>query len=135
MSTMTLHHVESTYRLDLLDHLDRQAQVPTVTGLAFQGDVAVVRDAMTAGTGTPIPAVGVPVVRGENGGNTHLLVGDGLWAAGLDDGGLVLGYVTVGDGDVCLLSHPEHGALLLSPGTYEMKRQREQADQVRRVQD
>jgi hypothetical protein len=43
--------------------------------------------------------------------------------------------LTVPVGEQVLLSHPEHGGFLIEPGTYEMRRQREQADVIRLVQD
>lgn len=135
MTTLTLADVEARHGLTHLDHLDRDAALPTVRDLpCAQGDV-LVRPAPGAAPATePIPATGVPVVRGENGGNTHLLVGDGAWRAS-DGTGLVLGTVTVPEGGTCLLSHPEHGGLLFAPGTFEVRRQREQADEIRMVAD
>jgi hypothetical protein len=133
--SITLADVEARFDVTHLDHLDRQAEIPTVDTLGFQGDVAVIRvDGPAAAT--PVPAAGVAVVRGENGGNTHLLIGDAhadLVATVGDD--LILGRVTVGVGATALLSHPEHGGLLIAPGTYEVRRQREQADEIRLVQD
>lgn len=135
MSSLTLADAETTYGVTHLDHLDRAAALPTVSRLGFQGDVAVVRTQRRAAA-TPVPAGGVPVVRGENGGNTHLLIGDGAYDTGRrDPTGLLLGVATVPRGGTALLSHPEHGGLLLAPGTYELRRQREQADQIRLVQD
>mgnify|MGYP002137333857 CR=1 FL=1 len=71
----------------------------------------------------------------------HLLVGDldtpgaVMWrqTAGTDD--LELGTVTVPDGAAAHLVHPEHGAQGIAPGTYRIRRQREQADQIRMVAD
>lgn len=135
MSITTLADVESRFDVTHLDHLDRDAQIPTVTTLGFQGDVAVIR-VTTNHSHTPIPAAGVPVVRGEAGGNTHLLIGDGFFEGSRPVGAdLTLGWVTVPAGGTTLLSHPEHGGLMLAPGTYELRRQREQADEIRMVTD
>lgn len=130
--TVTLAQVEADYPVVHLAHLDREAEVPTVATLAFQGDVAVIRVA-TSPAVTPIPATGYPVVRGENGGNTHALFGVGLFDA--DGMELDLGVLTVPTGGQVLLSHPEHGGLLIESGTYVIRRQREQADVIRMVQD
>lgn len=135
-NTLTLDQAETRFGITHLEHLDRAADLPTVTGLAFQGDVAVVRDLRAKAATTPIPKAGYPVVRGENGGNTHLLVGDGCFDAATPSAtSLRLGVVTVPDAGTTLLSHPEHGGLLLAPGTYELRRQREQADELRLVAD
>jgi hypothetical protein len=132
--TTTLADVEARFDLTHLDHLDRDVALPTVTEIAAQGDVLVVRAAGASAT-TPVPPQGVPVVRGENGGNTHLLVGEAAFDAASSRDGLLLGRVTVAEGATARLSHPEHGGLLLAPGTYEIRRQREQADEVRMVSD
>jgi len=136
MNTTTLADVEARYSLTHHDHLDRQAAIPVVTNLAAQGDVLIIRRGDVTAT-TPIPAQGFPVVRGEVGANTHLLVGDGFY----DPSGSVsaqilrLGVLTVPEGGTTLLSHPEHGGLLIAAGSYEIRRQREMAEQTRMVQD
>lgn len=87
---------------------------------------------------TLVPAEGVAVVRGEAGGNTHLLVADGpvLWSPARGrTGGTALGLLTVPAGAVAYLLHPEHGANAMGPGSYLLRRQRQQADQVRVVAD
>lgn len=116
---------------DIPPHLIADADVPLCSGMQRQGDVLVRPTRKSKKPGTPIPADGVAVVRGENGGNTHLLVGDGTWAPA--DDFLILGVVNVGS--ECYLLHPEHGAQGLAPGSYTISRQREQADEIRRVAD
>lgn len=113
-------------------HLVADADVPLCSGMQRQGDVLVRPTRTSKKPGVPIPADGVAVVRGENGGNTHLLVGDGTWAEATGDL-LTLGVVDVGS--ECYLLHPEHGAQGLAPGSYIVSRQREQADEIRRVAD
>ena len=131
----TLMEAENIYGLIHHEHLDRQAELPVVSTLGFQGDVAVLRSDVQAAT--PIPADGYPVVRGEVGGNTHLLVGDGFYDPhpGTSPRDLRLGVLTVPAGGTTMLSHPEHGALLIAPGSYEVRRQREMADEVRMIAD
>lgn len=133
----TLAQIETQYGLTHLDHLDRDADLPTVTRLAFQGDVAIIRRAgKFKPATTPIPPAGFPAVRGENGGNTHLLVGVGCYDQQAPSASnLMLGVLTVPAGGTCLLSHPEHGGMVIAPGTYELRRQREQADELRLVAD
>ena len=83
-----------------------------------------------------VPREGVPVVRGENGGNTHLLIGEGpvTWRPS-DRAGLDLGIVSVPDGSIGVLAHPEHGYNRIAPGDYVIRRQRELADEIRQVAD
>ena len=80
---------------------------------------------------------GVPVVRGEAGGNTHLLVaveGDVCWRPNTTDMA-IQGTVTVAEGGQAGLIHPEHGLTLIGPGCYSVERQTEQADEIRLVAD
>lgn len=133
----TLDDVTRLAEQDVLDHLDRQVDVPVLTGPQPQGDIIVIPAArLDTAPGALVPHAGVPVVRGENGGNTHLLIGDGplLWAAG-EPGAQTLGVLTVPDHSTAFLLHPEHGAAGVGPGTYVIRRQREQADEIRLVTD
>lgn len=125
----------SKYDTEILDYLDRQAEVPTVTTAGIQGDVSILRVTTKEAT-TPLPTSGVAVVRGENGGNTHSVHGAGFWDVAPErDGSLVLGTLTVpADGEV-VMAHPEHGFLAIAPGTYSIGRQREYAGEWRVVAD
>ena len=136
MPTLTLADIEAQHDVVAFDaHLDRELAIPVVDRIAAQGDV-LIRRTDTAPAVTPVPLEGAPVVRGENGGNTHLLVGDARYdARAVSVSSLVLGVITVPEGGTALMTHPEHGAFLLAPGTYEARRQREQADELRIVAD
>jgi hypothetical protein len=133
----TLATVEARYGVSHLDHLDKQAGIPVVSRVAFQGDVAILRRDTAVPATDPIPSAGFPVVRGESGGNTHAVYGNGFYspAGRRDVSALLLGVLTVPVGEQVLLSHPEHGGFLIEPGTYELRRQREQADAIRIVAD
>jgi hypothetical protein len=144
--TQTLADLITTHGVDVHDHLDRDELVPVHVGrLQFQGDVAVVpagRAVPATGNGYPttVPAAGIPVVRGENGGNTHLLLGDTTrpvtWEP--STGGptaLDLGVLTVPAAATAWLAHPEHGYVGIGAGQYVIRRQREQADEIRLVAD
>lgn len=138
ITSPTLAETIDRFGVDVHDHLDRDALVPINAGVQRQGDVLVLpatRDAQT-----PVPAAGVPVVRGESGGNTHLLLADGpvrfdLDPTAADPSQLRLGALTVPEGSVAYLAHPEHAYTGIAPGCYEIRRQREMADEIRRVAD
>lgn len=132
----TIGQAITTFGVTIDEHLDRQAEIPILAGLQFQGDVAVVpadRDPAR----TPIPETGVPVVRGQAEANTHLLLATGkaFFTPGRSRGGLVLGVLTVAEGATAYLAHPEHAFTGIAPGTYELRRQREQAGRARLVAD
>lgn len=145
--TASLSTLTDRHNIDVLDHLDREALVPIVTGLQRQGDVIVIptsgMDLFETSAASPwaktlVPATGIPVVRGEAGGNTHAIVAEGdvycdVRAASATN--LTLATLTVTEGATAYLAHPEHGYSGIGPGTYELRRQREQADELRMVQD
>lgn len=135
---ITLSELECTTGLRVLDHLDREATLPTVTTAACQGDVSILRVTTPPAT-TTLPQHGAAVVRGEAGGNTHSLHTDGTGVCwDVSDGGgdgLTLGTLTVPDGGAAFLLHPEHGGMAIAPGTYRIGRQREFAGEWRMVAD
>jgi len=139
-SVLTIEDAVKTFGVEVDEHHERQAEIPVLAGLQFQGDVAVVpSSAHVVEAHTAVPKAGVPVVRGENGGNTHLLLaaGDGVRfdLASQQRGSLALGLLTVPAGASAYLAHPEHAYTGIAPGTYELRRQREQADEIRLVAD
>lgn len=132
----TLSTLIDRHGVDVDPHLDRELSVPILTGVQRQGDVIVVPRDVTASK--PVPAAGVPVVRGEAGGNTHLLLAEGDVRADVRQASasnLLLATVTVGEGATAYLAHPEHAYTGIGPGSYEIRRQREQADEIRMVHD
>jgi hypothetical protein len=133
---ITIAEAEKATGITVLDHLDRSAEVPVICGLQRQGDVLVIPQRMGAAKGTPIPPEGIPVVRGEAGGNTHTLLASGpcYWRS-LTGQTTDLGELTVPEDSVAFLAHPEHGFLGIGPGSYLVRRQREQADVIRLVAD
>ncbi len=127
--------IQETHGTDIPTHLLESAEIPVLAGIQCQGDLAIIptRPGLSATT-IPVPPEGVPVVRGENGGHTHLLVGEYLaWSPSTDL--FDLGTVTVPDGSVGWLLHPEHGANAFAPGCYRIRRQREQREEIARVAD
>jgi hypothetical protein len=138
----TIAELITRHGVDVLEHLDRQIDVPVLTGLQAQGDVIVIPQkglGLLDKVDTPVPSSGVAVVRGENGGNTHLLLADQgpvfYSAAAPMSTSLKLGTLVVPEGSTALLAHPEHGYAGIGPGRYEVRRQREQADEIRLVAD
>lgn len=116
---------------------DFDVDIPVHTGLMRQGDV-LIRPAKTRAS-TLVPSAGTPVVRGESGGNTHaIFAADGpvycdVSAASAAD--LRVATLTVPEGSTAYLGHPEHGFLGIGPGSYEVRCQREMAEEMRMVAD
>ena len=136
--TTTLADLIDRHGVEVHDHLDRGALVPVLTVAQVQGDVGIWPAPHLPPTADELPAAGYPVVRGEAGGNTHLLLpgfDTTCYYTPTTDGGLRLGVLTVPDRGSAVLHHPEHGYLGIGPGTYELTRQREQADEIRMVAD
>ena len=138
----TLSTLIAEHGVDVHDHLDRDSIVPVYTGLQLQGDVAVIptdqADQIDQVQPVTVPPEGIPVVRGENGGNTHLLLASGrvsFLPADRSGSGLDLGVLGVGADATAYLAHPEHGYLGIGTGRYVVRRQREQADEIRMVAD
>lgn len=104
--------------------LDTQAEVPVVDTAACQGDISILRVTVKEAT-TPLTATGAVLVRSEATTHTHTLHGDGCFYDPAKGEGLELGRLTVPEGREALISHQEHGALLIQPGTYRLGRQRE----------
>lgn len=132
---MLVHEAVKAHGVEVFDWLARDAEIPVVTTAACQGDVSVLKVTTKPAT-TPIPEAGVAVVRGENGGNTHSLHGNGFFDfAKTSAESLKLGTLTVPDGSTVVLAHPEHGFMEIAPGTYQVGRQREWAGEWRQVAD
>lgn len=143
--TRTLAQLTESTGLDVLDHLELDAEIPILAGLQAQGDLLIAPIAELAGQvrvhaaarWTPVPAAGVEVLRGTAMGNPHTLCADPgacTWTTDVDDAtDLAIGVLRT-DGPAWLL-HREHGAAGIAPGEYVIRRQREMADQVRMVAD
>ena len=138
----TIMELRDKFKTEVMEHLELEEIVPVIVGFQRQGDIAIyptpARDTKNL---QPIPAEGVIVVRGENGGNTHTLLADinsGVLISmnpspSVND--LVLGTLVVPEGKVAYLSHPEHGFNAIGEGTYNIKRQRQQSDVERFIAD
>jgi hypothetical protein len=130
-AVLNLHNIDTSLVADL--------DVPVCTGLTRQGDVFVAPSKPGADSGQPVGRDGVPVVRGEAGGNTHLLIAvDGVvsWRPITQSRlGQDLGVITVPEDAVAGLAHPEHGLNLIGAGSYTVRRQRQQAEQISLISD
>ena len=135
MSTITLAEARELSGTDFYDYLDSSVEVPTITQAACQGDVSLLRVTKTPAA-TPVPAAGVVVATGQ-GGHHHTITGAAFFdRAPVRDGALLIGRLTVpADTTAVLISHQEHGALLISEGTWEIGGQREFAGEWRAVAD
>jgi hypothetical protein len=132
---MLVQEAIAKHGVDIFDYLARDVEVPTVTTAGCQGDVSILRVTTKAATAT-IKRAGVPVVRGENGGNTHSLHGVGFFDfADQRPDSLLIGTLTVPAGEEVVMAHPEHGFISITPGTYRIGRQREYAGEWRQVAD
>lgn len=153
--SMTYGEALALSGISIPEHLEAEAEVPVLTGPQAQGDLIIVpmADAYRGIEQTPfwpqgeiIPMDGVQVVHGEATGNTHWLHAGfnspGVtWhranrQAGVPGVSLVVGVVTVPAGQTAMLVHTdEHGANGIGPGRYEIRQKREQADEIRYVED
>jgi len=125
-----------------LDHLldaYGDIDIPVITGEPqHQGDLFVIpmRDGEVKGL-VQVPKEGIAVIRGEAGGNTHLLLAQGevLFAPSSQREGVVLGTLRVKKGATAILHHIEHGYNLIGEGLYSMRGKRTQMNEIRRVAD
>lgn len=137
MSTSTITALSDLTGVAVETGWEPDFEVPVLTGFQRQGDVLVAPSKGTAET--VVPESGCPVVRGESGGNTHAIFADGPGVLcdvrTATTGDLRVATLSVPAGSAAYLSHPEHGFLGIGPGTYEIRRQREQAEELRMVAD
>ncbi|HEV2375170.1 MAG TPA: hypothetical protein VGS19_23800 [Streptosporangiaceae bacterium] len=135
----TLADVTAAHGFEVLEHLEADAEVPVLDGLQAQGDLFIVPTPVrgfSGGEGRPVPAEGIAVIEALAGGHEHRLFagepGKALWEPD-SSRGQVIGYLETTAPAYVL--HPEHGATGIAPGAYELRRQREQADEERLVAD
>lgn len=130
----TIGFMEQVTGKSVLDHINRDMEVPRIDTAAAQGDVLVVRVNRAPAT-TPMPKV-VVAVASEASSNTHTLhpASEASWDAhsARRDDDVMLGVLTVPVGHTVFLSHQEHAGIEITEGTYEVRRQ---AELGRMVQD
>lgn len=147
-STATIGQLIDQHGFDVLDHLDKSAEVPVIDGLQVQGDLIIVpadsvrdqvrrnfRDA-AGDPRTAVPAAGIAVIRPVGSGHEHRLFagtpGTAFWAPA-GSGGQDIGVLECTA--PAYIAHPEHAYAGIAPGTYVLRRQREQADEERLIAD
>lgn len=140
MTTATLGQLIDAHGFDVLDHLDREAEIPVLGGLQAQGDLLIVPLADAAPVSrrpaAEVPAAGIAVIEPVGSGHEHRLF------AG-SPGTATFGFAAAGGQDIGVLectapafvAHPEHAYTGVAPGAYVLRRQREQADEERLVAD
>jgi len=135
-ATATLGELIERHGVDVLDYLDRSLEVPVLDGTQVQGDLIVIPDTRTrTGERKPVPAEGVPVIEAVGSGHEHRLLASEVGTASLLSGvgGQDIAYLQ--NTEVAYLAHPEHGYLGIAPGSYVLRRQREQAAEERLIAD
>lgn len=130
----TLAELTSAYGVDVLEYLDREADIPVLSGNQCQGDIGILQ-VTTAPATTPIPPEGVVVATGREGHDHKLLPGGFFDFAPRRGGSLVIGTLTVPEGVEQYMAHDEHGYMGFAPGTYQVGGQREFAGEWRAVAD
>jgi len=139
-STVLVSQAIELFGVDIDPHLERDVTIPVSDQLQRQGDIIIVPTAKKSlGKDAKVLGLnGYPLVRGENGGNTHLLLGTGrieYVTYEPSTSRLDIATFKVEKTSVAYIAHPEHGYLGVAPGTYTVRRQREQADEIRMVAD
>lgn len=138
MTKATLGQLIDKYGFDVLDHLDRDLEIPVHAGLQAQGDLFIIPADPNRGSrqSTPVPLDGIPVIEAVGGGHEHRLFagrpGTAFFTtAGASSQDIGLLECT----EPAYIAHPEHAYAGIAPGTYTLRRQREQSDRERFVAD
>lgn len=131
MTTATLGQLIEKHGFDVLDHLDRDLEIPVHAGLQAQGDLFIIPADPDRGSrqGVAVPPDGIAVIEAVGGGHEHRLFagqpGTAFFTpagAGRQDIGLLE------CSEPAYIAHPEHAYAGIAPGTYTLRRQREQSD-------
>lgn len=133
----TIESVMSRVGYEVPPHLAAQAEVPELTGMQRQGDVMIIP--MRAGEVAnlvPVAPAGTVVVQGENMRTSHIVIGDGNVKVALRNRGTDVGTLVVEEDSVAWLVHDgEHGPKGIAAGSYLIRRQRQQLDEIALVRD
>lgn len=132
----TLKDLVSVFEFSVLEHLEAEATVPVHSGLQAQGDLFVVPVPGTVkqASWVQVPSAGLAVIRAVGAGHEHrLFAGIPGTAETSALSGQDIAYLRCTE--PAYLLHPEHGATGIAPGSYILRRQREQAEEERIVAD
>jgi hypothetical protein len=138
----TLGQITQVHDFQVLEHLEADLEVPALEGLQAQGDLFIVPAQAQDLKGFPgqaggeVPAAGIAVIAAVGAGHEHRLFAGSpgtAWWRSLDSGGQDIGILE--NTAPAYVLHPEHGAAGIAPGWYVLRRQREQADEERLVED
>lgn len=133
----TLADITAATGFEVLEHLEAEAHVPVLDGLQAQGDLLIIPvERGDDPAGPEIIPAGVAVIAPIGGGHEHRLFAiqpATAWFAFDGDGGQDIGVLHCTQPVYSL--HAEHGATGIAPGSYVLRRQREQADEERLVAD
>lgn len=144
MATSTFAELKSSLKVqtEFLGDFSADFEIPVLSGPQCQGDVSIcpVSEYPTKVSYDKAVAVttkGYEVIRGGAMNNAHTLrtLDKRVTFAPAARQDLVLGKLTIPEGAEAYLEHPEHGFNGIAPGEYVIGRQREQAEQLRMVQD
>ncbi|HEX3957739.1 MAG TPA: hypothetical protein VHZ03_14070 [Trebonia sp.] len=136
----TLAEITARTGFAVLEHLEAEAHVPVLPGLQAQGDLLIVPLADAAPVShrpaAEVPGTGIAVIEPVGSGHEHRLFAGAPGTA-------TFGFAATGGQDIGVLEctepafllHPEHGATGVAPGSYVLRRQREQADEERLIAD
>ena len=137
----TIQEMTNATGVTIVTGHENDLEIPVLAGMQRQGDVIVIPASVIPASVTATTEVtnsGTPVVQGENGGNTHAIFADGpvfcdTYTPSVRE--LRVATLTVPEGSTAYLGHPEHGFNGIAPGNYEIRRQREMAEEMRMIAD
>ena len=138
MTTATLGQLIEKHGFDVLDHLDRDLEIPVHAGLQAQGDLFIIPadPDRSSRQGAAVPPDGIAVIEAVGGGHEHRLFAGQPGSAFSTPA--VAGRQDIGVlecSEPAYIAHPEHAYTGIAPGTYILRRQREQAHEERLVAD
>jgi len=131
MTTATLGQLIEKHGFDVLDHLDRDLEIPVHAGLQAQGDLFIIPadPDRSSRQGAAVPPDGIAVIEAVGGGHEHRLFAGQPGTAFFtpaDAGRQDIGLLECSE--PAYIAHPEHAYAGIAPGTYTLRRQREQTD-------
>jgi hypothetical protein len=138
MTTATLGQLIENHGFDVLDHLDRDMEIPVHAGLQAQGDLFIIPADPNFGSRqrTAVPPDGIAVIEAVGGGHEHRLFAGQPGTAFFTQAGASgqdIGLLECTE--PAYIAHPEHAHAGIAPGTYTLRGQQERADEERFVAD